>query len=118
MRVVECRRRLSASPGGGLGTLAPLLSAKVTAVTFNVSCALSPEVTANASVSWHMPCAPGPQGAPLETMVAVVGLISIVAPWTCQWPTKIGLAVAVAGLTFGLEAVLWAEIVSWTVPMC
>jgi hypothetical protein len=40
-------------------------------------------------------------------MVAVVGLISIIAPWTCQWPTKMGSAVAV----------LWGEVVSWTVDV-
>ena len=67
-------------PDDGLGALAPLLSAYVTAVTFSVSCALSPEATVNASVSWHMPCAPGPQGPLLATMVAVAGLISIIAP--------------------------------------
>ncbi|HXA87034.1 MAG TPA: hypothetical protein VNW96_00320 [Mycobacterium sp.] len=31
----------------------------------------------------------------LEAMVAVVGVMSMVASWTCQWPTKRALAVAV-----------------------
>jgi hypothetical protein len=53
----------------------------------------------------------------LATMVAVVGLISIIAPWTCQWPTKTGLAVAAAGGVLELMVMLCSELVSGAVDV-
>jgi hypothetical protein len=44
----------------------------------------------------------------LTTMVAVRSAMSNVAPWTCHWPTKLRLAVAVVEVA--VEVVLGLEV--------